>query len=465
MLRITILLITFVISNQIFADAKSFYFKNNKLQNLTKLFQNSSKTSSTIEEVYQQKIDHNNPADDRRFGQRYFVNTKYARDLHAPVLFYICGESTCNPEDLDGQIEEHAKRWGAAMFALEHRYYGKSQPFTDLSTENLKYLSIDQALKDLYTFQDFIMKKHGYFGEWITIGGSYPGSLSAYYRLKYPEMVSAALASSAPVMAKENFEEYDAHVTLVAGKNCVSKMREVVAIVEEALDNPTELNNIKRKFQAEGVRNNIDFLYLIADIASAAVQYGYKDMFCQSLNRANPLDGYASFARRLYNAWNMTAVSMTFQSAEDTDPNSYLSSFGMRQWLYQSCTEYGYWQGAHHNPELSSRSSLIDLQYHRDACKRVFGLDKPANTETTNDNYYWPLFDPSTKNILFTNGSTDPWSTLSITDNSKNTNIATYVIDGAAHCDDLRGSKNQDSQELKTSRTLFTKMVNSWTNL
>lgn len=37
----------------------------------------------------------------------------------------------------------------ANLVALEHRFYGKSQPFTDLKTENLKYLSSEQALSDI----------------------------------------------------------------------------------------------------------------------------------------------------------------------------------------------------------------------------------------------------------------------------------------------------------------------------
>jgi len=39
---------------------------------------------------------------------------------------------------------------------LEHRYYGESSPFKELTSDNLKYLSSKQALFDLATFRDFI---------------------------------------------------------------------------------------------------------------------------------------------------------------------------------------------------------------------------------------------------------------------------------------------------------------------
>ena len=44
----------------------------------------------------------------------------------------------------------------ALMVALEHRYYGPSNPFTDYSTTNLKYLNTEQALGDIATFHAFI---------------------------------------------------------------------------------------------------------------------------------------------------------------------------------------------------------------------------------------------------------------------------------------------------------------------
>lgn len=75
----------------------------------------------------------------------------------------------------------------------------------------MKYLSSEQGLADLATFRQFI---HGNYNladsnKWISFGGSYPGSLSAWFRLKYPHLVHAAVSSSAPMLALIDFPMYN----------------------------------------------------------------------------------------------------------------------------------------------------------------------------------------------------------------------------------------------------------------
>jgi hypothetical protein len=52
-------------------------------------------------------------------------------------------------------------------------------------------------------------KIHNLYNEkWVTFGGSYAGTLSAWIRFKHPELVYASVASSAPLLAKLDFQEY-----------------------------------------------------------------------------------------------------------------------------------------------------------------------------------------------------------------------------------------------------------------
>ena len=44
--------------------------------------------------------------------------------------------------------------------------------------------------------------------KWVTIGCSYPGSLAALARVKFPELIHSAFASSAPIRFKPDNYEY-----------------------------------------------------------------------------------------------------------------------------------------------------------------------------------------------------------------------------------------------------------------
>lgn len=447
------------------ADLKELFYqqslKNSGQKNHLKAY-----TSSSVQVNYfNQLVDHDNP-NMGTFSQRYYVDETYGKDNHAPVLFYICGESECTARDFDGATRVMAKKFKAKLVALEHRYYGKSLPRKTLSTEDLKYLTTEAALKDLAEFQNHLTSEKHWTGKWIAIGGSYPGSLSAYYRAKYPNLVVGSLASSAPVMAKEDFNDYDAHITKVAGQACANEIRAVVKEVEDAVNDPDKLARIKNMFAASNVQNHDDFLELVAEIGAFAIQYGMKDTFCRLITEgADSLASYAKFANLIYNNLGIKAIDLIVPGSVSEDPNDY-PNIGMRQWYYQSCTEYGYWQTANSDPEKSTRSALIDLKYYRNACKRLFGIEQPANITHTNEYFYTPLLDEkSVSNILFTNGSDDPWSTLSMSENNSNNtnkNLYYYTIDGSAHCNDLQEPSGRDSSSLKLARAMTENLMKSW---
>ena len=80
---------------------------------------------------------------------------------------------------INGQI---AEQQNAATIVLEHRYYGLSNPFPNLSVASLKYHTIQQAIDDLVYFAQNVDLPMPGGNEvtpdktpWILIGGSYSG--------------------------------------------------------------------------------------------------------------------------------------------------------------------------------------------------------------------------------------------------------------------------------------------------
>jgi len=421
----------------------------------------------TIEGTFDQKINHKNKKDRRKFKQRYFVNSDYAEGDNAPVFYFICGESECSGIKPYYSFVEYAKKYKAHIVALEHRFYGKSQPFKTLTAKTLRFLDTESALADLANFQDYMVEKNNWKGSWVAIGGSYAGSLAAYYRLIYPDKVVGALASSGPVEAKVSFEEYDENVTSAAGEECAKDIRDVVQIVENSLNNPEEFVHIKHLFKADKVQNPTNFLYAIADMASGAVQYGMKDEFCGALHSSeDKLDAYAKAGTKVLDRLGVKPEDTTGEGSKSIKVSDYNDGIGMRQWIWQTCTEYGYYQVAHSNPEFSTRSSLITVDHHNSECFELFGLKKPVNTDKINEKYYKPLLDaqrdPQASHIFFTNGSTDPWQQLSITtERGNNTNpLFSYLtIEGAAHCDDLFSSYDS---HVRNAQNKFESLLEQW---
>jgi hypothetical protein len=166
-------------------------------------------------QTIEQKLDHFNSSSNITFLQRYVINTDLYNNSHV-LIVYICGESPLTRSRVEKNFPFYlASVFGAVLAALEHRYYGESQPFKDdLSLEHLKYLSSHQALDDVAYFInflksficDFIVYYVLNLAEYhdldlrkvIIIGCSYSGALSAWFRSFYPHLADAAIASSAP---------------------------------------------------------------------------------------------------------------------------------------------------------------------------------------------------------------------------------------------------------------------------
>lgn len=96
---------------------------------------------------FDQTLDHFNPQNNATYRQRFYVQTDYCTESpsRCPIFLYICGEYTCEgiPDDY---IQVLAQRLQAVIVMPEHRYYGQSMPFEELTVENLRFLSSKQAI-------------------------------------------------------------------------------------------------------------------------------------------------------------------------------------------------------------------------------------------------------------------------------------------------------------------------------
>ncbi len=108
------------------------------------------------EKSFVNNIDHFETSPDNKltYSQRYWVNSQFFSEQSGPVFLYLCGEWTCSPPDTKMYPFMVGADNNALLITLEHRYYGASQPFTNWSTPNLRFLTSEQALADTAYFID-----------------------------------------------------------------------------------------------------------------------------------------------------------------------------------------------------------------------------------------------------------------------------------------------------------------------
>ncbi|CAL9044719.1 probable serine protease EDA2 [Musa acuminata AAA Group] len=394
------------------------------------------------ENWFDQNLDHFSPTDHSTFKQRYFEYLGYYKPPEGPIFLLVGGES----EQIGigkSFYTELAEKFGAAIVSIEHRYYGKSTPYKELTTENLKYLSSKQAIFDLAVFrqyyQELLNAKYNVSeteNRWFVIGGSYSGGLAAYFRLKFPHLTCGAYASSAALIAIYNFTEYDQQIGTTAGPECKTVLQEITHLVDEQLN--SDRQSIKELFGASKIDNDDDFRFLVADAAALSLQYGFHDFVCDLLvnakkNGSNILEAYADYVKNVANQGIFGVTLEYYDRLYLKDPTSGNSAY--RLWWFYICSEMGYFLVAPQNDSI--RSTKLDERYNLDFCKDIFGEGVYPDSDMANTYYGGRKFAGS--RVIFTNGSQDPCRHISKQTSSKD--LPSYMVEcnGCAHGIDVLG--------------------------
>jgi hypothetical protein len=98
---------------------------------------------------------------------------------------------------INGQI---AQQQNCATIVLEHRFYGLSNPYPDLSVKSLRVHTIQQAIDDFDYFAKNVNlpmpggdKVKPDTTPWVLVGGSYSGALTSFIMVKCVSSVSSIL--------------------------------------------------------------------------------------------------------------------------------------------------------------------------------------------------------------------------------------------------------------------------------
>uniref|UniRef100_A0A0K0EVA4 Serine carboxypeptidase n=1 Tax=Strongyloides venezuelensis TaxID=75913 RepID=A0A0K0EVA4_STRVS len=451
----------------------------------------TSQTDISIEYI-EQKLDHFNSSDIRTFQQRFFVNRKFNQNKSiAFVMIGGEGEASSKWVTLESlPMIDLAKYVGADIFQLEHRYYGQSIAVENLSTDNYQYLTSKQALADLAVFIKTMNARFNYTDQvqWITFGGSYSGSLSAWAVEFYPELILASMASSGPVLAKTQFYEYLQVVeksistfSQTCANNIASGFKKMQTLImsQEGRDQLNKLFTFTYPWNNGSVVEDYDVQSFFSNVYSSfqgAVQYsldntgeyakgyGIKEVCGIMNNQTN---------EPLVNIVNVVNYMNTMFSPSNTPipmSNTYMETIQFyktatyangnadaKSWLWQTCNEFGYFQSSDLGYNIFESSCNVNLFVN--ICIDVFGKqftrDKiDANVRRTNL-YYGGNINYHGSNVVMAYGSIDPWHVLGSYTYDSSRNLFSYLINGTAHCADLYPPRETDPIDLTNKRQLI----------
>ncbi|XP_039985788.1 thymus-specific serine protease [Xiphias gladius] len=441
------------------------------------------------EQWFTQKLDHFSGADQRKWKQRYFVNEAFYKP-EGPVFLMIGGEGPANPAWMqNGTWLIYAEKLGALCFMLEHRFYGKSHPTVDLSTDNLRFLSSRQALADLAHFRTTMAEARGLTNsKWVAFGGSYPGSLAAWFRLKYPHLVYASVATSAPFKATVNFEQYLEVVwRSLASENveCPLLVKMASDSLVERLKDPKTYDNITKDFnlcsklQIQSKMDSAYFLEMLAGNFMDVVQYNEDNRGFEGVTGTNitikvlcgvmgdrslgePYARYAAVARLMMDTFSIKCLDASFSTYLSEMTNTSWegpAAGGGRQWVYQTCTEFGFYQST---DSPNQPFTGFPIEYYVKQCADFYNVSAEQLAEAVaQTNEYYGGYEIRSSRIVFPNGSIDPWHALGITQDIA-PDLPAVFITGTAHCANMYPARSEDLLQLTLARDHIILLLQKW---
>ncbi|CAG2101391.1 unnamed protein product [Medioppia subpectinata] len=322
-------------------------------------------------------------------------------------------------------------------------------------------------------FALYLTKKLSLEGnKWVVFGGSYAGNLAAWFREKYPNIAIGAIASSAPVNLVVNFKNYLGVIIEVLGKECSDNIRKAYMEMENLLKTPEgviklrKILNLCDNFDGKTVNDNRWLAEeMMWDIAVAVQSNSNISGVINTMNNPSggtPLERYAKLQTWTYindsftcNYVNYTQIAIL----KNTTINPHKIG---RQWMYQTCTEFGYFQTS--DALDYAFGHYFPVEYYAQQCADIFGPQftlQSIQKAVDRTNAYYGGLKPNVTNVVFPNGSLDPWHSLGILKDLNNSTKA-VMIENYSHVQDMWASSPSDTQSLKNAHKLIEQQIGEY---
>lgn len=424
--------------------------------------------------------------------QAYYVNdTFWKQGSDAPVFLCVGGEGP----PMDGSAVVHSVHCNVAvelladthalMFALEHRYYGcwnaSACPVSNLSASGaLRFHSSRQALSDIAGFVAHATAAYGLTArnKWVTWGGSYPGMLAGWARLKFPHLIHAAVSSSAPVRAELDMRGYNdvvarayavSHERVGGSPECRDAIAKGHQKIGEMFGTETGRTSLAASFG--GKAEDYSQVAQQQSFAGEGVAYfpaqGNEPTcetpmcniarICVAMTNASIGDEVErlAYVRKMQNSVGEEQAFLA--QSKNTKPAPGYD--GDILWFWQTCTEFGFYQTCEKGSECFFTQGLADLDSQMGECNSQFGIPAAAVAQNiANSNTYYGADKPEGRRVLYVNGEVDPWRANSILAEFS-PDLPVRDVAGASHHAWTHPSTPTDQESVVAARLEIRKLV------
>ena len=459
-----------------------------------------------------QLVDHDHDSDGLFWSQRYYSFGDHFRGPGFPIFLVMGGEGNIEPSTgiFYPFVTDHlAKEFGGFVLEAEHRFYGVSLPLYDFREQSpdprIKLLTPRQTLQDSMRLVRYTQAKLGCsfdrkspnYCPVITVGGSYPGWLSAMARLVFPDIVDMAYAASAPMkfysqqVRPEEYYNHISHVAEMTQPGCLAAVQHALQGVQTFVESVplTDLEAITPRlgFCPDTLP---EYMLLSSDVFLDEVfmMIGYT---FANLNMANypPSNNTGLYrACSIYMNPESDPIEITRSFLTTFLPLSPLDCINVRSqlpsgvhatisggdwsgvgdgtsgesWDFQTCTLLVEAIGFSETSMFPPRS--WSLEWMTEHCNRRFGVT-PQPYQLLNEWGWDDLIKANASRILFTNGKKDGWFVGGIQESLSDTLLVVNFENGAHHSDlSGQGPSVADTDDIRAGFVTITGILGTWLN-
>ncbi|KAG6330296.1 hypothetical protein ID866_8793 [Astraeus odoratus] len=446
--------------------------------------------------TFNQLKDHTNPGLGT-FTQRYWMNWQYYQP-GGPIILMTAGED--NAENYTGYLTNQtvngliAQQQNGATIVIEHRFFGFSNPYPDLSSQSLALLTIQQAIDDFVFFaQQATLPMPG--GDnvkpdttpWILIGGSYAGALTAWTMTNQPNIFYAGYSSSGVVEAITDYWAYFKPIQEYMPQNCSADVQSVIAYLDGlyAVNDTEKLQELKTAFGLGSLSHVDDFAAVLEinlfDWQNLAPYTGPGAMFfqfCDALEVKNGqiagVDGWGldNAIQAWGGFWNSTYYKLGKSSHVYTDAETCLGTYNTsqsywtntavnnnwRSWLWMVCNQVGFYQDGPPLDQPAIVSRILTPGYF----ETFSSPPQPSTAEVDTTYSGWNV---EVDRLFFANGQRDPWREVTVSSefvSKASTDMQPIYVGDGFHCSDMVTKSGVDDATIAEVQSAALRYMKTW---